>query len=325
MNGRQVKTIVKKYFTPVYMVVVLIFICWFFYKTRESVYIYLQNFKAGYLIISAVGLVLFYFFQCRAFMAIQSRNALLPIKVIKPINWYYAYMYGLMGHYIPGKISVIMGRIMVLGPLGIAKEAAVLCILYETIISVTISFAIGFPLIFIADIAGLGQLYLQIGLAVLFFCLVLVFIFTPLFQKSAFLALRLFKFATPPANIFLNRATLLKAVVYYGLSYLFMMLAFYGFCLSITQLGFDLRTIYIVGASMVFSGAVGLLALFAPSGLGVREAGIVYFTAVATNLIPLEIALLISVCFRFLTAAVEIILFAVATTLKKYIQNKSYM
>mgnify|MGYP003623266843 FL=1 len=85
--------------------------------------------------------------------------------------------------------------------------------------------------------------------------------------------------------------------------------AFYTFCRSTTPLEINLYTFYIIGASMVFSGAVGLIALFAPSGLGIREAGIVYFIAVATNMVPLEVALLIAVCFRFLTAIVEILLF----------------
>lgn len=315
MQFAAIKTGIKKYFTPVYIVIVLAFMVWFFYKTRGSLVTYLQNFNALYLIGSAILLAGFYLFQCLAFKHIQSHNARIRPDQVRLTDWLYAFFYGLMGHYIPGKISVVLGRIMVLQPFGISKEATILCVLYETVISVTVSFAIGLPLIFIADIAVFHQLYVQVSLAILFFAAVIIFIFTPLFQKSVFILLRLFKFSLSSKDIFLNRQTLMRAVTDYVISYLFMMLAFYLFCRSITALSFDLRTVYIVGASMVFSGAVGLIALFTPSGLGVREAGIVYFISVATGLIPLELALLIAVCFRILTAIVEIITFALSAWL----------
>lgn len=324
MNAHNAKRIVKKYFTPVYMAVVLVFICWFFYKTRTSFLAYLQNFSIVFLVLAFFFQAGFYLCQALAFIQIQSQNSRITPKSIVFTNWFYAYIYGLMGHYIPGKISVVLGRIMALSPFGITKEAAVLCIFYETLISIAISFAISLPLIFIVDIAGLERHYMRIALAMVIFAVLIVFIFTPLFKKSVFMALKLFKIPLPDDGIFLSLKTMLQTVIRYVASYIFLILAFYCFCRSIADLGFDARTFYIVGASMVFSGAVGVIALFAPSGLGVREAGIVYFTAVATNLIPMEIALLIAVCYRFLTAIVEITLFLVSGWIYKH-AKKPYM
>lgn len=325
MDIHNIKHAAKKYFTPIYILVVLVFLCWFFYKSRTSLLIYLQNFNAAFLCAAFILQAGFYLLQALAFIQIQSHNSRIASKSILFTNWFYAYIYGLMGHYIPGKISVVLGRIMALSPFGITREAAILCIFYETLITIAISFAMSLPLILIADIVGLGQHYLRIALAVLIFAAITVFIFTPLFKKSVFIILRRFKIPLPDHGIFLNRQAMCRAGIRYVISYLCLMLAFYCFCRSITDLSCDLRTFYIVGASLIFSGAVGLIALFAPSGLGVREAGIVYFVAVATNLIPLEIALLIAVCYRLLTAIVEITLFLVTAGLYKRTKNKYYM
>lgn len=325
MAAHNVKRVAKKYFTPIYMLVVLLFLCWFFYKSRTSLLTYLQNFNAAFLCAAFILQAGFCFFQALAFIQIQSHNSRIAPKSIIFTNWFYAYIYGLMGHYIPGKISVVLGRIMALSPFGITREAAILCIFYETLITVAISFAVGLPLILIADIIGLGQHYLRIALAILIFATLTVFIFTPLFKKSVFMILRRFKIPLPGYGIFLNRQAMCRAVIRYGISFLCLMLAFYCFCRSIADLSCDFRTFYIVGASLVFSGAVGLIALFAPSGLGVREAGIVYFTAVATSLIPLEIALLIAVCYRLLTAIVETALFLIMAGLYKRTLKKHYM
>ena len=325
MTARTVKSIVKKWFTPVYMIVVAVFIGWFFYKTRASLFAYLHNFNVAFLLAAFIFQIGFYLFQALAFIRIQSRNASIDPKSVSFINWFYGYIYGLMGHYIPGKVSVVLGRIVALSPFGIAKEAVVLCIFYETLITVAIALAMSLPLIFIVDVAGLGQHYLRIALAVLIFAALMAFVFTPLFKKSVFTVLKLFKIPLPDHGVFLNHKTMLGAVSLYVVSYIFMMLAFYCFCRSITVLGCDAKTFYTVGASMVFSGAVGLIALFAPSGLGVREAGIVYFTAVATSLIPMEIALLIAVCYRFLTTIVEIAMFIVTAWAYKHTQKNSYM
>lgn len=325
MSLKAFKSVAKKYFTPVYMIVVAVFICWFFYKTRASLFAYLQNFNLAFLAAALVFQAIFYLFQALAFIRIQSHNSRINPQSIVFTNWFYAYIYGLMGHYIPGKISVVLGRIMALSPFGITKEAAVLCIFYETLITTAVSFAISLPLIFIADIAGLGQYHLRIVLAVLVFAAITAFIFTPLFKKSVFMVLRVFKIPLPDSGAFLDIKAMFRTVIRYVASYIFLILAFYCFCRSIVDLSSDIRTFYIVGASMVFSGALGVIALFAPSGLGVREAGIVYFTAVATNLIPMEIALLIAVCYRFLTAIVEITLFLITAGLYKHTQKKPYM
>lgn len=325
MNVHNVKCIAKKYFTPTYILVVLLIICWFFYKSRASLIIYLQNFNATFLSAAFIFQVGFYLFQALAFIQIQSHNSQITTKSIIFTNWFYAYIYGTMGHYIPGKISVVLGRIIALSPLGITRETAILCVFYETLITIAISFAVSLPLILITNIIGLGQYYLRIVLAISIFAAIMVFIFTPLFKKSVFMILRLFKISLPDHGIFLNYQALWRAIIRYMISYLCLMLAFYCFCRSIADLSCDIRTFYIVGASLIFSGAVGLIALFAPSGLGVREAGIVYFTAAATSLIPLEIALLIAVCYRFLTAIVEIVLFLVTVWLYKRAQKKCYM
>lgn len=322
MNLTGIKKNIKKYFTPVYMLAAAVFVCWFFYKTRDSIVVYFKNFTAGYLILGAILAALFYFFQFKAFVVIQSKNAQINPRSVATVNWAYAYLYGLIGHYIPGKVSVVLGRIMVLGNWGISKEAAILSVLYETGIAVALSFAMGLPLIFITSIPGFSNLYLQLGLTLIIFLGLAVLIFTPLFQKGTGLLLRLFKLSRPAQNIFLGKKVLFKAALRYFISNICLIFSFYFFCRSITTLPFNITAIYIVGGGMVFAVALGIAALFAPSGLGVREAGAVYFTSVATNLIPLEIALLIVVCYRFMIAIVELSLFfSIAFFYKRYAKN----
>lgn len=323
MNYTRLKNIVKTIFTPVYMTVVIVFMCWFFYKTRNSIAIYLQNFIPGYLLLGAVFLALFYFFMLKAFVLIQSKNACIRPRSISTINWAYGYLYGLIGHYIPGKVSVVLGRIMVLGKFGIAKEAAILSTLYETGISLALAFAMSLPLLFLIHIPGLNSISLKIGLTIIIALALAILLFSPLFQKCIYILLRIFKLNQPDKSIFLNPKTMLNVIVRYFIGQLFLLLAFYFFCCSMVALPFTCSAIYIVGGSMVCSAALGIVALFAPSGLGIREAGIVYFTSIATNLISVEMALLIAVCFRFLTAFVEIVLFLATAFLHKKFDRKN--
>lgn len=63
----------------------------------------------------------------------------------------------------------------------------------------------------------------------------------------------------------------------------------------------------VVFASFTFAGAIGMLAVFAPSGIGVREG---VLTALLTTLVPLETALALAVLGRLWSTAIDVAFYA---------------
>ncbi len=87
-----------------------------------------------------------------------------------------------------------------------------------------------------------------------------------------------------------------------GISYFFVAQAVYA------PLSWE-DMVYVVGASSIAS-AVSLLAVFAPGGIGVREGiQVLFFSA----LMPVEVAVIVSVLMRLWSVLVDLLFFAVAT------------
>lgn len=70
-----------------------------------------------------------------------------------------------------------------------------------------------------------------------------------------------------------------------------------------------------LGAAYVLAGIIGLLAIFVPSGIGVREAVIVLF---ASAYFPLEEAVLLSVVARFYATLADLVVFIIYLYLNKW-------
>jgi uncharacterized membrane protein YbhN (UPF0104 family) len=104
-----------------------------------------------------------------------------------------------------------------------------------------------------------------------------------------------------PFTITLGYRQLLGYVCLYALNWLLFGVALYVFIRSFYPLELD-SILYLAGA-FSFASMVGILAVFAPSGLGVREAILALFLG---QVMPTAVALVVSVATRVWLTVIEL-------------------
>ncbi|MEL7185659.1 MAG: lysylphosphatidylglycerol synthase domain-containing protein [Pseudomonadota bacterium] len=93
-------------------------------------------------------------------------------------------------------------------------------------------------------------------------------------------------------------------VIGFTLTWLFLIATFALLCASLTDISFDSRTSAVFVLSITAGYLAGFLAIFAPGGVGVREAA----GAVAlSEILPLELALFLMLIFRVWVVAAELL------------------
>ncbi len=208
------------------------------------------------------------------------------------------------GKYIPGKVGLIGIKYYLGTKKGISSKAIGISIFYENIFQVLSAFLISVPILFYYLLKELGDnLILYQILPLLTIVGLFVFIHPKVFFLFVNLGLKLFKKQPISKRYFLSSGQILKYLVLYSIAIIANGIAFFLFIRSITPLSLDylLPTIGVFN----FAGVIGLLAVFAPAGLGVREGVIVLLLQAY---MPLEIVILISILSRLWTTIADLFL-----------------
>jgi hypothetical protein len=212
--------------------------------------------------------------------------------------------------YLPGKIWVVLGRGEVISRYGGELPSIGLCSLNAQIISIAIGLMLGgFPLLIVGKHLEVNYIFIAIYLF-----LSLAF-FSPIFQKA--MSLRLDRFFNKKTKLYnIGPIALIHISIFYVLMWLTWAGAFVVFSSSI-----GISISLIMGFSFVFAGNVGILALVAPGGIGVREAIIVGYLAIG-GVLPDE-AIVVSIASRIWFTAGEIMYFFLASILY-WLFNKKF-
>ncbi len=212
------------------------------------------------------------------------------------------------GKYIPGKLWVILGRSEIISKKYYLPRKDI------TTLSLTAQFiSIWMGLI----IGSLGLIFIKsfkaYSILIIVFLLVLsLIIFTNLFQKSFnYLSYRIFK-----KTFFLPSISLKKTfsvLPWYFINWLLWCCAFYFLTTSLVDYTVSIN----IAWGFALSASLGIIAVFAPGGLGIREGLIVAYLSLAD--IPLADATTIAVTSRLWFLSGEIFIFIIALLLNKKI------
>lgn len=196
--------------------------------------------------------------------------------------------------YVPGQAGSLLNKLAWAKKEGIDGKKITASFIYENVFLLVASTIITVPILFMAlsgqFIEGMS-LFIPLLISLPFVALIL----TPKF--FAFLLNQLFKILKKKK---LERSELLTArdntrfVLEFTVPRIITGAAFV--LIAISLIGIPTSQYIIFGAIYVLAGTVGLLAIFVPSGLGVREAVIVLF---ASAYIPIEQAVALSIVARF--------------------------
>lgn len=227
---------------------------------------------------------------------------------IKYTNAISTYLYSILGKYIPGKVFMLAARFPAYDAEGIPLRKITVCFFLENICTLLgAAFLFVVSLFFFPNDILNDYKWLTLGLIVVFFICINPKIIN-FFLKYAEKIIKKKDMQIP-----FSYGQMFKVVLLFVANWLVVGLGFYMLICSIYPIPWD-EMLY-VGGIFGLSAIIGILAIFAPSGLGVRE-GIMIFGL--TLIMPNEYAVIISIISRFWVTIAELILILVA-----FIVNKS--
>jgi uncharacterized membrane protein YbhN (UPF0104 family) len=253
------------------------------------------TFEVFPLILSTLIFVFSYFIQIWAWylITLKLKIALSPSDTLK--SW----LNSQLGKYLPGKIWLLLGRFYFYESRGKSKKAISIALYLET---VTIIMAAG--LIFLAALIFHREIRLfyswrHPGWLVLLFLLGFIFLHPRVLQKILNWALIHFK--REPVSLSISYSDILWILLVCIVSWVSGGVGFYLFVDSVYPVG-PQYILFLTGA-LAISSTLGLVAIFAPSGLGVREGVLVYLLLL---MMPPPVAVIISILTRIWMTLIEI-------------------
>ncbi len=200
------------------------------------------------------------------------------------------YLTSEISRYLPGKIWPILGKIYLIKESSASKKNLLAGSLLNSVLSLAATFTLG--LVFISfSLGNISHFYYYISLAVMVVIFIVVHpkIFYFLFNSL----LKRFKKIEIAKENFISYQNVIKITSLYLASSFIRAFAFFWFVKSITAVSFS-QMPAIVGA-FALSTALGVVAVFTPSGLGVKEGMLVVFLR---SFLTLPVSILISFLAR---------------------------
>lgn len=219
----------------------------------------------------------------------------------------YVYAKAWMGKYVPGKVAWIAGKVYFAIGMGFSKTVLGITSIVDTILQLLTALLLGVVFLFISGASSsFSTAYILFFLASS--VIGLIAIYPPVFNRLLQVGYKLMKKKNLEDKYLLDQSSLLKIAPMYFVIHALSSLPIYfliratGYDLSIVEL------LYVSGA-FIFAGAVGTLAIFAPSGIGVREGIILLFLS---NVLPPEISIVIVVLLRLWSVILDVTYWALS-------------
>ena len=300
----------KRILTTLYLAAVVLSCAWYVNGNLGALRKSWARLDINWQLLSLTCLIPLYLGLLMNFVATQKKVEE-PTRIIRFNQWFCGFIFGHIGRYIPGKVAMIFGRINFFERLGLSKKALTISTLYENFFLVIVSIALSIPALGAAlDRDGNAMSHLVSGIA--FIILSLIFIGSPLFEKSFLLALKIFKREPPNRSLFLTKGQILAVLPYAFVVVFSTGCALFALLRSFAPLEWTIYNVAMVTSAYAFASAAGILALFAPSGIGIREGVAAYILGGCLHLVDPVVLVMTLVLFRVELMVVEFTLLGVA-------------
>lgn len=193
--------------------------------------------------------------------------------------------------YIPGQAGSYLNKLSWGTKLGHSKKVMTISFVYENVFLLLASLALSLPVLglFFDDISGNLSMFVPLLLALLMVPILNKKIFYSLFN----LAFKKLRNQTISEEYFFDSKSLFEFFLKFLIPRIITAAGFILVAMSFLEVTPDM---YVgLGSAYILAGIVGILAIFVPSGLGVREAVIVLFVS---NYFPTETAIALSLIAR---------------------------
>lgn len=246
------------------------------------------------LISSTLIFSLSYFIQIWAWYLITSKLGIaLPLlETLK--SWFYSQF----GKYLPGKVWFLLGRFYFYESKGKSRRGISIGLYLETVTTIMAAGLI-FVIALILFKEGLFYYKKQLWWLILLFLSAFISLHPRVLQKM--LNWLLIQFKREPISLSISYLDILWILFVCIMAWVVGGIGFYLFVDSIFPV-LPHQILFLTGA-LAFSSVLGLIAIFAPSGLGVREGALVYLLS---YIMPGSVAVVISVLTRIWMTLIEI-------------------
>ncbi len=253
------------------------------------------TFEAFPLFLATLLFAFSYFIQIWAWylITLKLKIALSPSETLK--TWFYSQL----GKYLPGKMWVLLGRVYFYESRGKSKKSISVALYFEM---VTMIMAAG--LIFLASLLlfkeiGSSSSGIHSGWLALLFSIGFLSLHPRVLEKI--LNWTLVRLKREPLTLSISYFDILWILFICIVSWVVGGVGFYLFVDSLYPIS-SKYVVFLTGA-LAISSTLGLVAIFAPGGLGVREGVLVYLLSM---MMPAPVAVIISVLTRLWMTLIEI-------------------
>lgn len=196
--------------------------------------------------------------------------------------------------YIPGQVGSTLNKVLWAGRKSISRGAVLISVVYENVFLQVCSLAPGAAIV----VAALGPQVLGdepyvLALPLLALLPMALVLWRPAFHRAVDVAARRALKREVPRSFFLSTRATLVLLVGFTVPRFLNAAGFVVLATAVTDVPPDEWAVF--GAAYVLAGAIGILAVLVPSGLGVREAVIV---AVLAPFVGIAAAIVVSVLAR---------------------------
>lgn len=300
------KISIKYWLIQGYIFIIICFVLYFLFSHFDSLKSYLSEMNSAYLITAYFPMFAYFIFLGMIWRSLQMSTEAHKDNC-SLFTWFTVYMYGYFGKYVPGKVSIILGRILFLEKYGYSKKSIIIASLYEQLLGLINNALISITLLLVSGKLNADQLGEQLKPAAFFVTCGLIFILSPLFPYLLKMVINIFRHGDVDKSYFLSKRNIIYHLSLYssvtllgGLGFILFIKSLYNFPLTWENMSYMVAVVNL-------AGIISLLAFFVPSGIGVREGVIVLLLK---PIIPLDLAVLGAVAYRFFFTSVEIFFFA---------------
>ena len=301
----------NKYITPIFYILLIVFIFFYIQKLDWSI---LETIKIAWipLLIATILTIFFRYWGAIVWMEILKTLGAKDIKKNR-LELFNVYSKAWLGRYIPGTAPWILGKIYFASKLGVSKNKLAVSSLLEGILQILVTFTSAILILLIDPkvVEFLKSDY------IILISIILIFSILTLYPKNFNRIIKII-YKTIKKKEFKNEHKVTNKSVYYG-AFLFLIgtiingISFFFVAKSLyPQLGYE-NMLFILSASNLAS-AISMVAIFAPSGVGVRE-GIQI--AMLSAVMPIQIATVIAIFTRIWSISIDFIFYGINALLTK--------
>lgn len=290
-----------------FLILVVIFLARYFYKNSES-YRNLDVSINWAVFTGAVGFYFLYKITLASLWHYMTRLNQCGIGYFRAVT---AYLYSILGKYIPGKVFMLLARIPAYEEAGAPIRKVTICFFLENICTLLgAAFLFLVSLLFFPNDILADYTWATVGLVVVFFICInpkIINFFLKIMEKLIH---------KKDMQIPITYKQMLKVVLLFIGNWLIVGIGFYMLAYSIYPIPLSqmLYTAGIFGLSCI----IGILAIFAPSGLGVREGILVLGLGL---IMPSEYAVIISIISRLWMTVSELALIGIAFVVNQVMER----